>query len=292
MKIIDILSKKQASYSFEFFPPKSEEGWDQLFRTIESLKVWKPAYVSVTYGAGGSTRRQTIDLVSRIKHEIGLESMAHLTCVESSQDQIRETLDNLKEKGIENVLPLRGDPPKGSNSFVKAENGFGYASELVKFIRDNQYSFCLGVAGYPEGHQECGNLDKDIENLKKKVDAGADFIITQLFFDNRFFFEFVDKVNAAGINIPILPGIMPIINVNQVKKFTKMCGASIPSNLIEDLEKVQDNAEDVQAIGVEHATQQCDELIQNGVPGIHFYTLNRSNSTLQILENLKNDRKS
>jgi methylenetetrahydrofolate reductase (NADPH) len=287
MKIIDILRKRPGSFSFEFFPPKSQDGWDQLFNTIESLKVWNPAYVSVTYGAGGSTRRQTIDLVSRIKHELGLESMAHLTCVDSSEDQILETLNSLKEKGIENVLPLRGDPPKGSASFVKAENGFGYASELVKFIRDNQYSFCLGVAGYPEGHQECGNIDKDIENLKKKVDAGADFIITQLFFDNRFYFDFLDKVKAVGINIPVLPGIMPIVNVNQVKKFTKMCGASIPESLISKLEKVQDQPESVQAIGIEHATQQCEELIQAGSPGIHFYTLNRSNSTLQILENLK-----
>jgi methylenetetrahydrofolate reductase (NADPH) len=287
MKIIDILKKKPASFSFEFFPPKSQDGWDQLFNTIESLKVWNPAYVSVTYGAGGSNRRQTIDLVSRIKHEIGLESMAHLTCVDSSKDQILETLNSLKEKGIENVLPLRGDPPKGETSFLKAENGFGYASELVKFIRDNQYSFCLGVAGYPEGHQECGNIDKDIDNLKKKVDAGADFIITQLFFDNRFYFDFLDKVKAVGINIPVLPGIMPIVNVNQVKKFTKMCGASIPETLISKLEKVQDQPESVQAIGIEHATQQCDELIQAGSPGIHFYTLNRSNSTLQILENLK-----
>ena len=287
MKIIDILNKRPASFSFEFFPPKSQDGWEQLFNTIESLKVWNPAYVSVTYGAGGSTRRQTIDLVSRIKDEIGLESMAHLTCVDSSQDQILETLNSLKEKGIENVLPLRGDPPKGKTSFVKAENGFGYASELVKFIRDNQYSFCLGVAGYPEGHQECGNIDQDIDNLKKKVDAGADFIITQLFFDNRFYFDFLDKVKAVGINIPVLPGIMPIVNVNQVKKFTKMCGASIPEALISKLEKVQDHPESVQAIGVEHATQQCDELIQAGSPGIHFYTLNRSNSTLQILENLK-----
>jgi methylenetetrahydrofolate reductase (NADPH) len=287
MKIIDILNKRPASFSFEFFPPKSQDGWDQLFNTIESLKVWNPAYVSVTYGAGGSTRRQTIDLVSRIKHELGLESMAHLTCVDSSQDQILETLNSLKEKGIENVLPLRGDPPKGKTSFVKAENGFGYASELVKFIRDNQYSFCLGVAGYPEGHQECGNIDQDIDNLKKKVDAGADFIITQLFFDNRFYFDFLDKVKAVGINIPVLPGIMPIVNVNQVKKFTKMCGASIPDSLISKLEKVQDKPESVQAIGIEHATQQCDELIQAGCPGIHFYTLNRSNSTLQILENLK-----
>ncbi len=287
MKIIDILNKRPASFSFEFFPPKSQDGWEQLFNTIESLKVWNPAYVSVTYGAGGSTRRQTIELVSRIKDEIGLESMAHLTCVDSSKDQILETLNSLKEKGIENVLPLRGDPPKGETSFIKAENGFGYASELVKFIRDNQYSFCLGVAGYPEGHQECGNIDKDIDNLKKKVDAGADFIITQLFFDNRFYFDFLDKVKAVGINIPVLPGIMPIVNVNQVKKFTKMCGASIPETLISKLEKVQDQPESVQAIGIEHATQQCDELIQAGSPGIHFYTLNRSNSTLQILENLK-----
>jgi methylenetetrahydrofolate reductase (NADPH) len=287
MKISQILEQGQQTFSFEFFPPKSDEGFDQLFQAIENLKSWNPGYVSVTYGAGGSTRSKTIDLVGRIKRQIGLESMAHLTCVGHTVDEIRGILDLLKEKGIDNILALRGDPPQGEEKFVKTENGFGYGNELVAFIRKN-YSFCLGVAGYPEGHVECPDKTADLENLKRKVDAGADFIVTQLFFDNRFFKEFVERARAIGIEIPIIPGIMPIINAKQTKRFTKMCGASIPADLLARLEEHQEDPLAIGQIGVEHATRQCEELLKMGVPGIHFYTLNRSKATLNILENLKN----
>ncbi|MFQ5672278.1 MAG: methylenetetrahydrofolate reductase [NAD(P)H] [Nitrospinales bacterium] len=291
MKIIDLLRKGTTSFSFEFFPPKDSEGFDRLFRTIENLKQWNPAYVSVTYGAGGSTREKTIDLVGRIKQDIGLESMAHLTCVGSSADEIKSVLDILQHKGIENVLALRGDPPQGKDQFVKSAGGFGYANELVAFIKKCGYPFSLGVAGYPEGHQECSDKTRDLENLKQKVDAGADFIITQLFFDNRCYFDFVNRARSIGIRVPIIPGIMPILNVNQIKRFTKMCGAAIPSSLVARLEAAEDDGKAVQSIGVEHATEQCEELLLKGAPGIHFYTLNRSNSTLRILDNIKHQEK-
>lgn len=287
MKISQILNQGRQIFSFEFFPPKSDKGFDQLFQTIENLKSWDPGYVSVTYGAGGSTRSKTLELVGRIKGQIGLEGMAHLTCVGHTADEIRGILDILEEKGINNVLALRGDPPQGEDKFVKTENGFGYGNELVAFIRKN-YSFCLGVAGYPEGHVECPDKTADMENLKRKVDAGADFIVTQLFFDNRFFIEFVERARAMGITIPIIPGIMPIINAQQTKRFTKMCGASIPSELLARLEKYQEDTLAIEEIGVEHATRQCEELLKTGVPGIHFYTLNKSKATLNILQNLKN----
>ena len=287
MKISQILNQGQKIFSFEFFPPKTDEGFAQLYQTIENLKSWNPGYVSVTYGAGGSTRSKTIDLVGRIKGQIELESMAHLTCVGHTADEIRDILDLLKEKGIENILALRGDPPQGEEKFVKTENGFEFGNELVAFIRKN-YSFCLGVAGYPEGHVECPDKSADLENLKRKVDAGADFIVTQLFFDNRFFIEFLEKARANGIQVPIIPGIMPIINAKQTKRFTKMCGASIPSDLLTRLEENQEDTLAIGKIGVEHATRQCEELLKLGVPGIHFYTLNRSKATLNILENLKN----
>ena len=287
MKIKAILEKVRPSFSFEFFPPKNSEGFEQLFTTIEQLKSCQPSYVSVTFGAGGSTRSQTIDLVGRIKNEIGLESMAHLTCVGSSKDELRSILDTLQEKGIHNILALRGDPPKGQEKFVKAENGFAYANELVEFIRKH-YSFCIGVAGYPEGHVECPDKNTDLDNLKKKVDAGADFIVTQLFFDNRFYFDFVERAENAGIKIPVIPGIMPVLNVKQTQRFTKMCGSTIPEVLMKQLESFQDEPETVRKIGIEHATVQCDLLLQEGAPGVHFYTLNRSNATLKILESLRN----
>lgn len=287
MKISQILNQGQQTFSFEFFPPKSDEGFDQLYQTIENLKSWKPGYVSVTYGAGGSTRSKTIDLVGRIKHQIGLESMAHLTCVGHTADEIHSILDLLKEKGIDNVLALRGDPPQGEEKFVKTANGFEYGNELVAFIRKN-YSFCLGVAGYPEGHVECPDKTADLQNLKRKVDAGADFIVTQLFFDNQFFIDFLERARAIGIQVPIIPGIMPIINAKQTKRFTKMCGASIPSDLLARLEEYQEDNLAIGKIGVEHATRQCEELLKMDVPGIHFYTLNRSKATLSILHNLQN----
>jgi methylenetetrahydrofolate reductase (NADPH) len=286
MKIKAILDKIRPSFSFEFFPPKDSEGFENLYATIRQLEPCQPTYVSVTFGAGGSTRAQTIDLVGRIKNEIGLESMAHLTCVGSSREELRAILDTLHDKGIQNILALRGDPPRGQEKFEKPENGFAYANELVEFIR-KQYNFCIGVAGYPEGHIECPDINIDLENLKRKVDAGADFIVTQLFFDNRFYFDFVQRAKKAGINIPIIPGIMPILNVKQTQRFTKMCGATIPDKLLKQLESSQDDPETVRKIGIEHATLQCELLLQEEAPGIHFYTLNRSNATLKIMESLR-----
>ena len=286
MKIKAILERVRPSFSFEFFPPKNSEGFEQLFTTIEQLESCQPTYISVTFGAGGSTRAQTIDLVGRIKNEIGLESMAHLTCVGSSQEDLRSILDTLQENGIKNILALRGDPPQGQTAFEKPKNGFAYANELVGFIRKH-YDFCIGVAGYPEGHVECTDKKVDLDNLKRKVDAGADFIVTQLFFDNRFYFDFVERARAIGIDIPIIPGIMPILNVKQTQRFTKMCGSTIPEELMRQLELSQDEPEAVRKIGIEHATVQCELLLQQEAPGIHFYTLNRSNATLKIMERLR-----
>ena len=286
MKIKDILEKVRPSFSFEFFPPKDSEGFERLYTTIGQLESCQPTYVSVTFGAGGSTRSQTIDLVGRIKNEIGLESMAHLTCVGSSREELRSILDTLQDKGIKNILALRGDPPKGQEKFEKPKNGFAYANELVEFIR-NHYDFCIGVAGYPEGHVECQDKKIDLENLKRKVDAGADFIVTQLFFDNRFYFDFVERARSIGIETPIIPGIMPILNVKQTQRFTKMCGSTIPEALMKQLESAQDEPETVRKIGIDHATIQCELLLQEEAPGIHFYTLNRSNATLKIMERLK-----
>ncbi|MEE2986865.1 MAG: methylenetetrahydrofolate reductase [NAD(P)H] [Nitrospinota bacterium] len=288
MKISEIINNTRPAFSFEFFPPKNEEGFINLYNTIDNLKQWNPAFVSVTYGAGGSTRTKTVELVGRIKNEIGLESMAHLTCVGHSAEEIRNVLDSLLKNGIENVLALRGDPPKGETHFVKTENGFEYANELAEFIKSN-YEFCIGGAGYPEGHIECPDKKQDMENLKKKVDAGAEFIITQLFFDNQFYFDFVEKVRGLGIEVPIIPGIMPVLNFGQLKRFTKMCGATIPDALQAELEKAEEDIEAVRRIGIEYATDQCRQLLKEDVPGIHFYTLNRSTATLAILENLKDN---
>lgn len=286
MKISEILQKIPNSFSFEFFPPKTPDGFNQLFQTIENLKKWKPSYVSVTFGAGGSTRTKTISLVGRIKHEIGIESMAHLTCVGSGSDEIRTFLEELQSNKIENVLALRGDPPEGQDTFIKAEGGFQYANELVAYIK-KKFNFCVGVAGYPEGHIECPEKSRDLENLKRKVDAGADFIITQLFFDNNAYFEFMDRVLALGITVPVIPGIMPVVNFNQVKRFTKMCGASIPDGLMKRLEDAQDDMFKVAEVGLDHANSQCEQLLNNGAPGIHFYTLNKSITTIRILEHLQ-----
>ena len=286
MKIIDQLSAKTPAFSFEFFPPKDAAGVDRLFETVAHLKEFEPAYVSVTYGAGGSTRRLTVDLVQRIKREAGLEAMAHLTCVGATQAEIKSVLDQLHEGGIHNVLALRGDPPKGETAFVKSEGGFGYASELTAFIRQS-YDFCVGGACYPERHPEAATPDLDLANLKRKVDAGAHFLVTQLFFDSKDYFAFVARARAAGITVPIIAGIMPITNTSQVKRFTALCGACIPDALLHELERAGTDGNAVQAIGVEHATAQCRELIAGGAPGIHFYTLNRSPATVEVLDRLR-----
>lgn len=286
MKICTLLQQAQPVFSFEFFPPKNDAGFEELYKTIGKLKELRPTFISVTYGAGGSTRRKTVELVAQIKHEIGIESMAHLTCVGATRIDIDAVLAEIHARGIENILALRGDPPRGEKTFVATEGGFKYANELVEFIKQ-RYSFCLGVAGYPEGHLESPSLEQDLVNLKRKVEAGGEFIITQLFFDNRFYFDFVERARRIGITVPIIPGIMPILNVNQIKRFTDMCGASIPPELLRRLEALQDDQEAVEACGIEHATIQCQELLANGAPGIHFYTLNRSKATWQIFQNLQ-----
>jgi len=283
MRIRELLTTGRPSFSFEFFPPKTEEGGNHLLETIESLRDLRPTYVSVTYGAGGSTRDLTIDLVQRIKSKFGIETMAHLTCVGSNQDEIAATLNRFKDGGVENVLALRGDPPKNQQHFERVEGGFGYSSELTSFIRGGKWGFCVAGACYPEGHTEATSLDADIENLKRKVEAGSEFLISQLFFDNQRYFDFVRRVRAAGIAVPIIPGIMPITNVDQVERFTKMCGASIPSPLLEELHRLRQHPEAVLSLGVAHATAQCLDLLQNGAQGIHFYTLNKSAATRTIL---------
>jgi len=285
MKIIDVLKQDKPAFSFEFFPPKDNDGFDKLFETIDNLKPLNPAFVSVTYGAGGSTRSKTIDLVGRIKKEIGLESMAHLTCVGHNSDEILNVLESIKKQNVDNVLALRGDPPAGEKNFTKPNNGFGYAVELVQFICEH-FSFCVGVAGYPEGHPESLNRKEDLFHLKKKVLAGASFIVTQLFFDNKYYFDFVASLRKIGVDVPVIPGIMPIMNLKQIKRFTKMCGATIPHDLMVRLEEVQDDPESVCQIGIDHAANQCRKLLMHGAPGIHFYTLNRSRATLSVLERL------
>ncbi|MBI3392656.1 MAG: methylenetetrahydrofolate reductase [NAD(P)H] [Nitrospirae bacterium] len=286
MKIRDLFNRPERIFSFEFFPPKTPEGEEGLRATIRDLKPLNPAFVSVTYGAGGSTRAQTIDLVSRIKRETGIESMAHLTCIGASRIELTDILAGLRSDGIENILALRGDPPKGETAFVPAAGGFAHASDLVAFIRAHDGTFCVGGAAYPEGHVESRSLDEDLRHLKTKVDAGCDFLITQLFFDNRFYFDFVGRARAAGIAVPILPGIMPVTNLDQLKRFTSMCGASIPEELMLRLEQAP-SVESVREIGIDHAVRQCGELISRGASGIHFYTLNQSKATREILARIR-----
>ena len=287
MRIRELLDDKRPAFSFEFFPPKDDIGFWDLYRTIESLKPLDPTYVSVTYGSGGTTRRKTLDLVARIKSDIGIESMAHLTCVGSTRAAIARIVDDLKHRGITNILALRGDPPEGQAKFVPTEGGFQYASELAAFIRERHVDLCIGGACYPEGHPEAPNLEQDLENLRRKVDAGVNFLITQLFFNNDYFFSFRDRVAAAGINVPILAGIMPILSGKQIKRFTQMCGATIPQDLLRKIEAVEDDHEAVRHVGMYHSTQQCLALLEQEVAGIHFYTLNRSTATRPIYQFIK-----
>jgi methylenetetrahydrofolate reductase (NADPH) len=288
MFIRELLATGTPSISFEFFPPKSEEAVAQLGRTIGELAPLDPTFVSVTYGAGGSTREKTIDIVSRIKRDTGIEAMAHLTCVGSTKEEIGQVLNRLKAAGVGNVLALRGDPPKGQTTFTAVEGGFRYANELVAFIREaHGRDVSVGGAAYPEKHIECGNPAVDLQNLKRKVDAGLDFAITQLFFDNRHYWEFVERARAAGITVPIIPGIMPITNAAQVERFTLSCGAALPFKLAAELDRRRHDAQAVMQLGVAHATSQAIDLLTGGAPGIHFYTLNRSTATRDIFSALK-----
>lgn len=286
MKISEKLATTRPAFSVEFFPPKDEAGMTRLFETVEKLGKYAPAFVSVTYGAGGSTRKLTVELVQRIKREAGLETMAHLTCVGAARAEIAEVLDQLRDGGIDNVIALRGDPPQGQAQFVAAEGGFSHASELVGFIRA-RYDFCVAAACYPEKHPEAADAAADLGWTKHKVDLGADVLITQLFFEAETYFEFVQKARASGIQVPIVAGVMPVTSLAGIQRMTALCGARIPRGLLARLEAAGDDAEAVQRIGVEHATEQCRALIDGGAPGIHFYTLNRSRATVDILERLR-----
>lgn len=285
MRIDRIMGLGLPTVSFEFFPPKTDAGFASLFQNIDDLKPIHPTYVSVTYGAGGSTRQKTVDLVGRIQRDLSIRSMAHLTCVGHTADEIGNVLEELWTSGIRNVLALRGDPQQGQSQFVATPGGFAYADELVKYVAA-KHDFCIGVAGYPEGHPQCLNLSRDLEHLKRKVDNGGDFIVTQLFFNNTDFYNFRDRARAAGIKVPIIAGIMPILNVAQIKRFVSMCGAKIPHSLLLKVEALEADPEAVHATGVEHAIQQCKDLLASGVDGLHFYTLNKSKATVQICKAL------
>jgi methylenetetrahydrofolate reductase (NADPH) len=290
-KISQLHGRGKPVFSFEFFPPKTDEGAKSLMATVADLEdALDPDFVSVTYGAGGSTRDRTVEVVTRIQRELGTTTMAHLTCAGSTEGEIAHVVDRLIAKGIENILALRGDPPKveGSEGFVPVAGGFAHATELTGFLKAG-WKVDIGGACYPEGHVESTDLADDLKWTKVKVDQGAGFLITQLFFDNRDYFEFVARARKAGITVPIVPGIMPISNVAQIERFTKMCGAKIPPELSARLHRVQEDPALVMATGIEHAIKQCRRLLEGGAPGLHFYTLNKSHATRSILAAVRRD---
>jgi methylenetetrahydrofolate reductase (NADPH) len=288
MRIDSLLgSTTEPVFSFEFFPPKTEEGERNLLAALEELRELEPSYVSVTYGAGGSTRGKTIELVSRIKQDLGLEAMAHFTCVNATTDELRATLATMRDAGVENVLALRGDPPAGQEDWTATEGGLQFSRELVELIRDEFPEFAIGAAAFPETHIHASSPEDDLGYLAEKVRSGAGFLITQLFFDNALFFDFVAKARELGVQAPIIPGILPITGYAQLQRITSLCGATLPEHVLGELEARKDDAEAVAEFGVAYATMQCADLLAAGVPGIHFYTLNRSPATRAILSALK-----
>jgi methylenetetrahydrofolate reductase (NADPH) len=290
MRIDELLAARdEPVFSFEFFPPKTPQGEQNLFAALEELKRLDPSFVSVTYGAGGSTRTKTIEIVQRIQREFGMEAMAHFTCVGATVDDLRAVLDQMRDAGIDNVLALRGDPPAGQEEWTKTEGGLEYSRELVELLA-TEYDFAIGGACFPETHIHAVGPEEDLDYLKDKVDAGARFLITQLFFDNRRYFEFVDRARSVGIDVPIIPGIMPIVDAGQIRRITELCGSDIPPGLHAALEARAGQPEAAQALGVAFATLQCADLLRGGAPGIHFYTLNRSPATRAILAALKLQR--
>lgn len=286
MKIGHLLKEGKQIFSFEFFPPRTDEGEVKLFETIESLQVLGPSFVSVTYGAGGSTRDKTVGWVVRIKKELGIEAMAHITCVGTSLDNLKITLDKLQDNGIENILALRGDIPKQAESLSPLPQSFRHANELIEYIHTN-YEFSIGAAAFPEGHLESHSIEEDMHCLRLKSLAGSDFFITQVFFDNKLYDDLLNMAAKSGIDKPIIPGIMPITSAEQIERFISLCGATIPEDLKSRIQKNRNDTDAVMKIGIDYATEQCRDLLAKGAPGIHFYTLNRSSATRTILENLR-----
>lgn len=285
MKIRDILARKRFTLSFEVFPPVREGSLENLFATIGELREMKPDFMSVTYGAGGGTKDTSIEIASKVRNEFRMNVLAHLTCVQATKDDTAEILDEFKKEHIENILALRGDPPEGETRFVKTEGGFGYASDLVEYIKTNG-DFSIGVAGYPEGHPEAPSLETDLHYLKRKIDAGSDFVITQLFFNNDCFYSFRDRALKMKIRVPIIPGIFPILNYKQIKRIISLSGVNIPSKLASRLEKNKDKPEDIEKYGIEYATLQAMDLINNEIRGLHLYCMNRSLPVKQILKDV------
>ncbi len=286
MRIDLILDERRPVFSFEFFPPKTDDGQAMLENSLAVLKDDRPDYVSVTYGAGGSTRERTVEITKWIKKDLRIEAMAHLSCVGEPTERLVQILGEVRDAGIDNVLALRGDPPRGETEWRPHPGGLEYSVELIELIRD-RFDFCIGAACFPEVHPEAASLEDDLRYARRKVDAGAGFLITQLFFDNELYFDFVDEARAAGIAVPIVPGIMPITNYKQIKTITGMCGASIPAELERELNERADDPEAVAELGVAYAALQCSDLLARGAPGIHFYTLNRSPATRAILAALR-----
>ncbi len=289
MRIRDLFSGSKPVFSFEFFPPKTDDGEAKLIETVYRLKELGPSFVSVTK-TGGSAAEKTVELTARLKHEVGVEAMSHMTCATAGRAEMHRIFGIIRDAGIENVLPLRGDPPADQPNFVRPPDGFGYASELVSFVREGGFEFCLAGAAYPEKHQEAASLEADLANLKRKVEAGVDFLITQMFYRNADYFAFVERARALGIGVPIVAGIMPITNVAQIERIAKLSGATIPDDLQADLDRTRTDEAGARAVGIEHAIRQCRELLRGGAPGIHFYTLNQSPATSAILRELRRDQ--
>ena len=291
MHILDIFQDHPTTFSFEFFPPKTDAASEELFANIAQLQVLQPSFVSVTYGAGGSTRERTHDLIVRIQRETNLTAVSHLTCVCHTRDELAAILDRYAASGIENILALRGDPPKNLADYDRSQDAFQYADELVRFVKartdhPDPRGFGVGVAGFPEGHPDTPNRLKEMDNLKRKVDAGADYICTQLFFDNRDFYDFRDRCDLAGIRVPILAGIMPVASKSGIVRMADLAlGARFPATLQKAVDRCADDAS-IARVGIHWATEQCRDLLDNNVRGIHFYTLNKSDATRRIYENL------
>lgn len=285
MSLAKVFTPDRTVLSFELFPPKTDAGMADLMTSVDELNVHRPDFFTCTYGAGGSTRDRTLTITSEVRSKLGIPVASHLTCVGSTREQLRKYLDAARERGVDYIVALRGDPPKGENSFTAVEGGLCYANELVELIRQDFPEFGILVAGYPEVHQEATCPDLDLANLVRKVNAGADVIVTQLFYDNEDFFRFRDRCEAAGVTVPIVPGLLPVLNLNQVQRIASLCKAKLPEKFVDRLQQ-QDNPAWQFQVGVEHATRQAQGLIDAGVPGIHFYVLNRSNATNQILSNL------
>ncbi len=287
MRIDQIMEEAdEPIFSFEFFPPKSDAGERVLGLALESLRQLEPAFVSVTYGAGGTSRGRTMELTKWIKQELGIEAMAHLSCVGSTREELTDIIADMRQAGIDNILALRGDPPRGESDWKPHPGGLQYSTELAALIHSD-HDICIGGACFPEVHPEAPDLAHDLRFLKDKIDNGVSFLITQLFFDTELYFRFVDEARAAGIDVPIIPGVMPITDLRQIKTITGMCGATIPQALLEALEWRSHDPDAVLQLGVSYATLQCAELLARGAPGVHFYTLNRSHATRAILSALR-----